>query len=46
MQFIKENGAHGIDGAQILADNTPVEEEEEDIEEFEEDEEVPVQDEL
>ena len=46
LQFIKENGAHGIDGAQILADNTPVEEFEEDIEEFEEDEEVPVQDEL
>lgn len=46
LDFIKENGAHGIDGAQILADNTPVEEDdiEEEVEEIEE--EVPEQDEL
>lgn len=50
MEFIKESGFHGIDGAQIIQDNTPAEEEAEDEDEVvideDDDEEVPEQDEL
>lgn len=45
LDFIKKSGSHGIDGAQIIKDNTPVEEEVEDDEEVEDNEEVEVEDE-
>lgn len=55
LDFVKENGAYGIDGAKILEEHKPIEEEEDDeefeeedvaVEEEEDDEEVPEQDEL